>query len=217
VGAATTRFGPLQESASDIIKPMLDLPFDNKSPEGNITLTIPDQHILAAWVTMTAMTSEFLPLPMPDNDETYFTQDQRIKFRRTQRPLKGMIVSSNQYVGRNATGAYFSHSFPNILDPATEAPTGQTAELYVITLNLFHVCFQIAFYPRPNMRFAHDGHTLLGIGADPPGLTVPLWPTTASQERPAKYSLGDETFVDYCTSWHPENPAGLAVDDSAPE
>jgi hypothetical protein len=58
------RLGPLQRQASDLLKPMLDLPF-KFGPEGSITLTPSDRVHLASWAAMTAMTAEFLPIRCP--------------------------------------------------------------------------------------------------------------------------------------------------------
>jgi hypothetical protein len=88
------RLGRIQERASVIIKPMLDHPFDQ--PADPIVLTPTDQRVLATWAAMTAMTAEFLPLPMPDIDETYFSQEERVAIRRSRKPIGGMHVTASR-------------------------------------------------------------------------------------------------------------------------
>jgi hypothetical protein len=207
----TKRLGRLQDRASVVLKPMLEYPFDK--PAAPIVLTETDQRVLAAWATMTAMTAGFLPLPMPDVDETYFTQAERVAFRKKREPFKGMLVTTSQYFGKNATGAYFSHSAPHILHPDTGERTGKTAALYVVTLVMFTVCFQVAFYRKPSLWFSRRGSISLAIGADPEGAAIQLWPrggVTTEQEWPPKYVIGDDTFLLYCRRWEPQ-------DESQPE
>ena len=114
-----------------------------------------------------------------------------------------MVITATQYVGPHATGAYFCHSKPPILDFETGKPTGDVAQLFVLTLNVFHVCFQVAFYRSPDPRFARDGSTLIGIDADPPDVLVPLWPVGPTQKWPAGYSIGQNTLLDFCRRWNP--------------
>jgi hypothetical protein len=78
-----------------------------------------------------------------------------------------------------------------------------------VTLALFHVCLQVAFYRKPRAKDVRRGSTLLGIGADPEGSAVPIWPVTGTQEWPPQYVIGDDTFLLYCRRWNPE-------DDSQP-
>jgi hypothetical protein len=69
--------------------------------------------------------------------------------RQSRKPLENVIVTISQYSGGNTTGAYFVHSAPPILDPDTGEETGKRARLYVVTIALFRVAFQIAYYRRP--------------------------------------------------------------------
>ena len=198
------RLGNLQNAASKILKPMLNHPY--ASPQVRVELVPTAQTILAAWAVMTSMTSEFLGWPLPDNDETRFTQTERVQFRRTLRPLRDMDICSTQYVGPNATGAFFAHSAPPILDYSTNEPTGEVADLLVVTLCLFHVCFQVAFWRDPDTRFASGGQTVLGGVAAPAGVLVPIWPAKETQQWPAGYSVGEDTFEDFCRRWDPVDP-----------
>jgi len=81
--------------------------------------------------------------------------------------------------------------------------TSDVAQLFVVALNVFHACFQVAFYRSPNPRFARDGSTLIGIDADPPDVLVPLWPVGPTQKWPAGYSIGQNTLLDFCRRWNP--------------
>ena len=198
----TRRMGRIQDRASVLLKPTLDFTFHKTRP-GDIVLPPTDQRVLSAWAMMTAMTAEFLPQPMPDVDETYFTQAEREAFRKSRKPIANVIVTVSQYSGQNATGAYFAHSAPPILAPDTGEQTGKSARLYVVTIALFRVCFQVAYYRKPVKWYVRNGLTSLGIGANPEGIEIPIWPIRGTQKWPPKYAIGDDTLLLYCRRWNP--------------
>jgi hypothetical protein len=204
----TRRMGRIQERASAVLKPMLDFTFNDSWP-APIVLTSADQSTLSAWAMMTAMTAEFLPHPMPDVNETYFTQEERTTFRKNRKPIANVIVAASQYSGQNATGAYFAHSVPRILHPVTGEPTGKMARLYVVTIALFRVCFQVAYYRKPIMWYVRNGQSILGGGANPGGIEIPIWPIRGTQEWPPQYAIGDDTFLLYCQRWNPPDESEL--------
>jgi hypothetical protein len=205
------RMGRIQEQASVVLKPMLNFTFQGSGPDHPIVLTRTDQSTLAAWAMMTAMTSEFLPQPIPDVNETYFTQKERTGFRKSRKPIANVIVTASQYSGQNATGAYFAHSLPHILNPDTGEPTGKMARLYVVTIALFRVCFQLTFYRKPIMWYVRNGQSILGVGANPGGIEIPIWPFRGTQTWPPEYAIGDDTFLLYCQRWNPPNESDPAV------
>jgi hypothetical protein len=116
-----------------------------------------------------------------------------------------MVVAASYYFGVQAAGSYFSHARPHILDIDTDQATGEVAELFVVTINLWQVVLQVAYYRRPDLRFARRGETRLGGIRDFSGVEVPLWPLkTTAVEWPPAYIMGDDVFHGFCARYHPE-------------